>query len=60
MTAVNAEAAPPALHLVARRADLMAAICDRVEGTMAAVLGLDLDDLVRGEIDLPGAAAHES
>jgi [acyl-carrier-protein] S-malonyltransferase len=34
-----------ALHLVARRADLMAEICDRVEGTMAAVLGLERDDL---------------
>ena len=35
-----------AVHLVARRAEHMATLCERVDGTMAAVVGLDEDALL--------------
>lgn len=35
-----------AVHLVARRAEHMAALCEKSDGTMAAVLGLDEDSLL--------------
>ena len=59
LAAAGALDAEAALRLVARRASLMAEVCGRVDGSMAAVMGLD-DGALRELCDEAGRATGET